>query len=782
MALLAFSAVIFVLVTCKKKDDNNQNQQPTYTNGEGKIDIKGGTVTVNDASSPIYGASVYIPAGALTNAITIKISLAPDSVKLPTDSNAKVIEVQPKGLKFSVPIVISLPLHSGTNTSNLQAFYINPDSAIMEEVPIKEFISSSHIVKIQTIHFSCYAVGETSIKANTQWYYYNGKIHLNLYITRLYNNVEHGLNSIPLRNWWQLQGFLSAKDYIDNFCSFAYGCELISFGLFEVTLYRKVSTWFFNGSFDDKLETQKMYVLRTGASQSAFGAKVYTRNDVGQLQYFDNLQNSERRQDFFKGKALMFNFEYPIDVSHPEYEYYIKLNWTISQGGFGDPISLHVTHTYELNSYESPQKLSTMDSQNKDIDTNYIFDDYQSNPTNLPPLTPSNPSPANNTTNVSTSTSLSWTCSDPDQDPLTYDIYFGKSNNPSLAKSGITTTSYQPTSLIQSTTYHWKIVAKDNHGNSTVSPIWTFTTIGTGPNLPTVTTTAITNKTQTSATSGGDVTSDGGATVTTKGICWSTTINPTTTNNPISGGSGTGSYTCNITGLSPNTPYHVRAYATNSVGISYGEDVAFTTLPNPSGNLIAYYPFTGNANDATVNGYDGTIEGAILTTDRHGTLNKAYLFDGSTNDIAIPSDAVNNLPTGTVAAFIYLNELNLQHSILDKTETDVINYFQFIIDNNNKLRGIINSNGGSSYRSNTALSQNQWYHVAITWDGININFYLNGVLDGTDVFTDGVPSAYRQPYIGKVENNTAYMNGKIDEVRIYNYALTQSEIQSLANQ
>ena len=94
---------------------------------------------------------------------------------------------------------------------------------------------------------------------------------------------------------------------------------------------------------------------------------------------------------------------------------------------------------------------------------------------------------------------------------------------------------------------------------------------------PTVTTTAVTSITQTTAASGGNITSDGGGTITAKGVCWGTSANPTTALAHTSDGTGTGSYTSAITGLVAATVYHVRAYATNSAGTSYGTDVSFQT-------------------------------------------------------------------------------------------------------------------------------------------------------------------------------------------------------------
>ncbi len=98
--------------------------------------------------------------------------------------------------------------------------------------------------------------------------------------------------------------------------------------------------------------------------------------------------------------------------------------------------------------------------------------------------------------------------------------------------------------------------------------------------VPTVTTNNVTNITATTATCGGSVTFDGCADVTARGVCWSTSANPTVSASccTITNGNGIGSFTSSVTGLLPNTLYHVRAYAINSVDTAYGADSTFTTL------------------------------------------------------------------------------------------------------------------------------------------------------------------------------------------------------------
>lgn len=102
-------------------------------------------------------------------------------------------------------------------------------------------------------------------------------------------------------------------------------------------------------------------------------------------------------------------------------------------------------------------------------------------PSNRKPNSPSNPSPADNATNIYITPTLTWVCSDPEEDPLNYDVYFGTSPTPSLVNEGQTDNTYSPGTLDSITTYYWKIVAKDDHDNETSGEVWQFATsiIGT---------------------------------------------------------------------------------------------------------------------------------------------------------------------------------------------------------------------------------------------------------------------------------------------------------------
>ncbi len=159
-------------------------------------------------------------------------------------------------------------------------------------------------------------------------------------------------------------------------------------------------------------------------------------------------------------------------------------------------------------------------------------------------------------------------------------VCWGPSANPTISglktNDGTGTGSFTSniTGLTPGVIYHVRSYATNSLGTSYGSDI-TFSTLAI---LPTITTSPVTQITSLSAVGGGDVTSDGGSPVTARGICWSTSANPTTDDFKTTAGTGTGGFTADITGLTAGTSYHVRSYSTNNIGTSYGSDISFTTL------------------------------------------------------------------------------------------------------------------------------------------------------------------------------------------------------------
>ena len=152
----------------------------------------------------------------------------------------------------------------------------------------------------------------------------------------------------------------------------------------------------------------------------------------------------------------------------------------------------------------------------------------------------------------------------------------GTSGNIGLDSYWWSSTEYSSTiAVVRLMTYNYTYVANYNyykHYGFSVRCVQ-----GEAQFLPALSTTAALAITSTTATSGGNITSNGGTSVTARGVCWSTTTGPTTAGSKTSDGTGTGVFTSLITGLTASTLYYVRAYATNSVGTGYGTEVSFTT-------------------------------------------------------------------------------------------------------------------------------------------------------------------------------------------------------------
>jgi hypothetical protein len=156
------------------------------------------------------------------------------------------------------------------------------------------------------------------------------------------------------------------------------------------------------------------------------------------------------------------------------------------------------------------------------------------------------------------------------------------------------------------------------------------------PMPPVVTTTNVTGITQTTATTGGNVTDDGGAEVTSKGVCWNTSENPTVANSKTSDGKGTGSFTSSLTQLTPGTNYYVRAYATNSEGTGYGNQVSLTTgeillatLTTTSVTSITSVTAVSGGNITADGGGAITDRGVCWSTSQNPTISDSKTTDGS---------------------------------------------------------------------------------------------------------------------------------------------------------
>ena len=261
-------------------------------------------------------------------------------------------------------------------------------------------------------------------------------------------------------------------------------------------------------------------------------------------------------------------------------------------------------------------------------------------------------------------------------------IVWSTSPNPTTANSKTTDTNNivgvnftdLMTGLAASTTYYVGVYATNSVGTAYDGQS-TFTTSAAAPivTLPTLTTDVITSIDKNIATGGGNVISDGGATISARGVVWSTNQNPTITDSKTIDGSGTGTFISALTGLVASTTYYVRAYATNSAGTGYGVQVSFMTITPAVPNVTTMTPHDITAQYAGGGGNITSIGSSIITA--HGVV-----WDTTINP-TVSLSTKSNEGSGTIGAFTsligdnnYLNPNTLYHVRAYATNIEGTNY------------------------------------------------------------------------------------------------------------
>jgi len=197
--------------------------------------------------------------------------------------------------------------------------------------------------------------------------------------------------------------------------------------------------------------------------------------------------------------------------------------------------------------------------------------------------------------------------------------------------------------------------------------------------------------------------------------------------------------------------------------------------------LVAYYPFDGNANDASGNGNHGTVYGATLSEDRNGNINSAYSFDGINDYIDIDNTAAfDNMQSFTLTGWFYLKSYGgYSRVILSKVTPNR----DFVVEiwPNGKLNAHFASNRYYHCASHDPMPLNQWLYFGAVWNGNEWTLYLNGsIIDFRNYSGSKPPWTGNYMSIGSlISGSTEFFHGNIDEIRIYNRALPTEEIQEV---
>jgi concanavalin A-like lectin/glucanase superfamily protein/HYDIN/CFA65/VesB family protein/fibronectin type III domain protein/Big-like domain-containing protein len=249
------------------------------------------------------------------------------------------------------------------------------------------------------------------------------------------------------------------------------------------------------------------------------------------------------------------------------------------------------------------------------------------------------------------------------------------------------------------------------------------------------------------------------------------------------------------TGLQVATTYSYRVRAADAaVNLSpYSNGASATTLtsppppPPPSQGLVAAYAFgegTGPVTgDGSGNVNQASISGATWTT--QGKFGNALSFDGTSSFVSVPDAATLDLgATGTMEAWVKLAAVGRWNGLIAKgsANDDAAHNYAIEVDDTNRVRcSLGNGISANVVASVTTLTANQFYHLACTWDGTTVSLYIDGALNAS-IGQGLTPTGNTAPLsIGQFGGNSDRLSGVIDEVRIYNRALTLAQIQQDIN-
>jgi hypothetical protein len=224
--------------------------------------------------------------------------------------------------------------------------------------------------------------------------------------------------------------------------------------------------------------------------------------------------------------------------------------------------------------------------------------------------------------------------------------------------------------------------------------------------------------------------------------------------------------------------------------------ISKSQVPNyvPTNGLVGWWPFNGNANDSSVNANNGTVTGATLTADRFGNPNNAYSFNGtSANYIDIPHNGSFNVSNVTISAWYNaldygVNTTSWKRLIVSKREwggwgnSFEMNLTGPFSGTNNKMEACWTINGVNSILTfeDASLLTNTWSHFVYTHDNDSAKIYLNGNLVQSMAISGGLTfNTLPVRFAGRPVDGWHPFNGNLDDVGIWNRALTACEIQDL---
>lgn len=230
--------------------------------------------------------------------------------------------------------------------------------------------------------------------------------------------------------------------------------------------------------------------------------------------------------------------------------------------------------------------------------------------------------------------------------------------------------------------------------------------------------------------------------------------------------------------------YYIKCTASDSDGATAEDSIAVSVRDlsvTTSGNLVLNLPFDGNAVDESGNDNAVTVSGAFLTSDRNDESQKAYKFDGVNDYMEVANSELLNFSNAitlnfwiNISTFYEREQYPISHGNWE-------NRWKISISDN-KLRWTINTSTGiTDLDAESPLEKNKWYNITAYYSGEDLELYINGKLDAFKYWDGNINPSPVDLTIGQVlpNNNQYNFNGKMDDIRLYDYPLSPQEISDI---
>lgn len=368
--------------------------------------------------------------------------------------------------------------------------------------------------------------------------------------------------------------------------------------------------------------------------------------------------------------------------------------------------------------------------------------------------------------------------------PTNYSVIYSKSANlnPAVGQTpsgnvnvfGWQTRFFDIGGLEPNTTYYWRVTASNGLG-TTQSQIVNFTTLGV-PAIPVINNVSSSNINSNSAKINYLLKPNHASTTSVVKYGLASNALTSQVNGLTASGNVDNSGQVSLTALLPLTTYYYQIEATNSVGTGSSNIESFTTLATPIPQIIAEYNFNN-----TYNNVNGTVPftnnaGLSFVADRNGNANSAINIANTGTRATILNLPYGNNPR-TISLWVKLNVMRADYNM-------IFSYGQQ--SNSSSNGGSINAGGVMylGYNNNfqapsTTNAINTWYHIVYTYDGTNAKIYKNGTFLGTTTKSWNTLNNSDAFDLGVGVGGELWFNGAIDDLQIYNYALSDSQVSNL---